>query len=62
MGDRGDHHRVVQDGGLRPSLYFVVAFNVGFFIVLGFLFLVYYFDACFLTQKHVLPVRATFFN
>ena len=53
-----DHHHVVQSSGLR--LYFMV--NVGFFIVLGFLFLVYYFDASFLSQRHVLPVRATFFN
>ena len=58
----GDHHHVVQSSGFRLSFIFYVAFNVGFFIVLGFLFLVYYFDASFLSQRHVLPVRATFFN
>ena len=48
------HHHMVQSKRVYSCLlYFMVAFNVGFFIVLGFLFLVYYFDASFLTQKHV---------
>ena len=53
-----DHHHVVQSSGLR--LYFMV--NVGFFIVLGFLFLVYYFDASFLTQKARLTCKSNFFQ
>ena len=50
-----DHHHVIPSSGL--GLFFVLVFYSGWFFVFGLL-LCY----MFLTQKHVLPVRAPFFD